>query len=366
MRIALVCPYAWDRFGGVQTHVRALGRALAARGHDVGMLAPQASGSDGEAPDGVVLVGRAVSVPANGSMAPLAFGPLAAARIRRVLDDIEPDVVHLHEPLIPSISLLALWNSDVPTVGTFHAAADSSLGYRATRPVLARAAARLTVRTAVSDAAVALVSRYFPGEYEVTPNGVEVDRFARAAPLDFGPRQSILFLGRLERRKGLDVLIEAMTFLRDLDVHLVVAGGGPEERFSRSFARRLGIDARFIGRLSERNLPRAYRAADVYCAPALGGESFGIVLAEAMAAGAPVVCSDLPAFRAVADDAALLVPPDHPAALADALRRALTDEQQRARMRERGETAAQRFDWDRLAEGVEAVYEKARAARVPR
>lgn len=363
MNVAIVCPYAWDRFGGVQSHVRALAHALKARGHTVGVLAPQSSGWDGETPDGVTFVGRALSVPANGSMAPLAFGPLAAAGIRRALGALEPDVVHVHEPLIPSLSLLALWNAEAPTVGTFHAAAESSFGYRASRPVLARAASRLTVRTAVSEAARGLVSRYFPGEYELTPNGVEVQRFSTADPMDLGPKKKVLFLGRLEKRKGLDVLIEAMTFLRDLDVRLVVAGGGPEERFSRSFARRLGIDATFVGRLSEDNLPRAFRAADVYCAPGLGGESFGIVLAEAMAAGAPVVCSDLPAFRSVVGDAALLVPPDEPAALARALRRTLTQPDVVEGMAARGREVADRFDWTRLAEGVEGIYESALTRR---
>ena len=272
-------------------------------------------------------------------------------------------MIHVHEPLIPSLSLLALWNAEAPTVGTFHAAAESSLGYRASRPVLARAASRITVRTAVSDAARGLVSRYFPGEYELTPNGVEVQRFSTADPMDLGPKKKVLFLGRLEKRKGLDVLIEAMTFLRDLDVRLVVAGGGPEERFSRSFARRLGIDATFVGRLSEENLPRAFRAADVYCAPGLGGESFGIVLAEAMATGAPVVCSDLPAFRSVAGDAALLVPPDEPAALARALRRTLTQPEVVQGMAARGREVADRFDWTRLAEGVEGIYESALTRR---
>lgn len=363
MKVAIVCPYAWDRFGGVQSHVRALARALEARGHTIGILAPQSSGQVAESPVGVTLVGRALSVPANGSMAPVAFGPLAAAGIRRALEVLEPQVVHVHEPLIPSLSLLALWNAEAPTVGTFHAAAESSFGYRASRPVLARAASRLTVRTAVSDAARGLVSRYFPGEYELTPNGVEVERFADAEPMDLGPGKRILFLGRLEKRKGLDVLIEAMTFLRDLDVRLVVAGGGPEERFSRSFARRLGIEATFIGRLSEDDLPRAFRATDVYCAPGLGGESFGIVLAEAMAAGAPVVCSDLPAFRSVAGDAALLVPPDEPAALARGLRRALTQPEVIREMGDRGREVAQRFDWSRLAAGVEDIYEQALTRR---
>jgi phosphatidyl-myo-inositol alpha-mannosyltransferase len=359
VRIAIVCPYAWDRVGGVQTHIRALARTLRARGHDVVVIAPHAGDRLAAGAGGVMIAGRAVGIPANGSIAPVSFGPGAAVGVRRDLRAFRPDVLHLHEPLIPSLSLLALMGSGAPSVGTFHAAAKASAGYRFGRPVLERAVRRLTVRTAVSDASRALVRRYFPGDYLLTPNGVDADRFSTAPPLDLGPGPTVLFLSRIERRKGLEFLVRAMALLSDLEATLVVAGTGPEEGPCRKLATDLGVRSRFIGRVSEDDLPGVYRGADVYCAPGLGGESFGIVLIEAMAAGAPVVCSDLDGFRAVAKGVAELVPPGDARALASALRALLTDPQRRGEMAVASKRIAQMYDWGRLVAGVEGVYERA-------
>ena len=359
MRVAIVCPYAWDRFGGVQTHVASLARSLRARGYDATIVAPQASIADLSPEEGVRIVGRAVPIPANGSMAPVSFGPVAGQGVRTALEELEPDVIHLHEPLIPSLSMLALRHPVAPTVGTFHASAESSFGYRAATPWLERTIRRLTVRTVVSEAARVLISRYFPGDYLVTPNGVEVARFQVPGVLDVGPPPRVLFFGRIEPRKGLEVLIEAMTFLRDLAPTLVVVGSGPESRVAAARARRLGIEARWLGRISDADKARAFRSCEVYCAPGLGGESFGIVLLEAMAAGAPVVCSDLPAFSAVAGDAALLVPPDEPPRLAEALREVVTDAKVADGLRAAGRRVAARFDWSHLALEVERAYELA-------
>jgi phosphatidylinositol alpha-mannosyltransferase len=368
VKVAIVCPYAWDKPGGVQTHVRSLARALRARDHRVAVIAPRAAPNPSSSEQDLFLTGRAVGIPANGSVAPLSFGPRAAAGVRRALRDFEPDVVHLHEPLIPSLPLIALWSAPAPIVGTFHASTDASVGYRLGRPVLDRAARRLDVRTAVSDAARALADRYFPGRYVLTPNGVDVGRFSAARPLELprGPKR-VLFLSRIERRKGLEVLIQAMTRLRDLEVELLVAGVGPEERSSRKLVRDLRVGARWLGRLSDDDVARAFRSADVYCAPGLGRESFGVVLVEAMAAGLPVVCSDLPAFRAVVGGVADLVPAGHAGALADALRAVITDDARAAAMRAGSERIARAFDWSRLVAGVERTYEDAltagRAAR---
>jgi phosphatidylinositol alpha-mannosyltransferase len=333
---------------------------LRERDHDVSVIAPTTGERTPE--EGVIYVGRAVGVPANGSVAPVSFGPMAAAGIRRALSGLEPDVLHLHEPLIPSVSLLALWNGNAPSVGTFHAAAGSSFGYRIARPALERTARRLAVRTAVSDAARSLIQRYVPGEYHLTPNGVDVQRFATAEPADLGLGKKVLFLSRLEKRKGLEVLIQAMTRLRDLEARLIVVGTGPQERAARSLVSSLGVDAEFLGRVHDDDLPSIYRGADVYCAPALGGESFGIVLIEAMAAGAPVVCSDLEGFRAVAGGAAEIVPPGEAGPLADALRRVLSEDKVAARMSKASSTLAAAYDWRRLVAGVEAIYERALAA----
>jgi phosphatidylinositol alpha-mannosyltransferase len=234
------------------------------------------------------------------------------------------------------------------------------MGYRLGRPVLERAARRLDVRTAVSDAARDLIARYFPARYLLTPNGVDMERFSTARPLDLpsGPKR-VLFLSRIERRKGLEVLIQALTRVRDIDVELLVAGTGPEERSCRALAERLRVRARWLGHVSEGDVARAYRSADVYCAPGLGRESFGIVLVEAMAAGIPVVCSDLPGFRAVAGGAATLVPAGEAGALSDALRAVLTDEPKAAAMRVMSARIAGGFDWSRLVPGVEKAYEEA-------
>lgn len=361
MRVSLVCPYAWDRVGGVQSHVRALGDALTKRGHEIQVIAPSSLTLTHQVGGGgnVKLVGRAVGVPVNGSIAPMTFGPLAATGVRAALQDFEPDVMHLHEPLIPSLSLLALMNGKAPAIGTFHASAESSVGYRLAKPLLGRALKRLEIRTAVSDAARELVGAYYPGDYVLTPNGVDRDRFATATPLDLGPGRKVLFLGRLEQRKGLDVLIRAMSKLHDLDARLIVAGKGPEEARCRALADQLGVDATFLGRLGEEELPRAYRSADVYCAPGLGGESFGIVLLEALAAGAPIVCSDLDGYRAVAGEAAELVPPGQAEPLASALRRVLDDPGYALTLRDKGEPIAHLFDWNSLVGKVEDLYASA-------
>lgn len=359
MNVAIVCPYAWDRFGGVQTHIRSLASALRRREHDVTVIAPSAGEANRMEP-GVRIVGRSVPIPANGSVAPLAFGPLAAAGIRRALRDVAPDVVHLHEPLIPSLSLLALWNTDAAAIGTFHAAAGSSVGYRVARPVLDRAARKLRIRTAVSNAAKALAETYFPGEFVITPNGIDLERFESATALHVGDEpQSVLFFSRLEKRKGLEVLIRAMALLGDLPVELVIAGSGPMERAARALASELGVSARFVGRVEDENVPGQYRSATAYCAPGVGGESFGIVLLEAMASGVPVVCSDLPGYREVAAGAAELVTPGDPEALASALRNVLTDESKRTRLAAASRTRAELYDWARLVRDVERLYEAA-------
>jgi phosphatidylinositol alpha-mannosyltransferase len=360
MKVVIVSPYAWDRHGGVQTHIKDLSVQLRSRGHDTTVVAPTADRPVAET--GVVTIGHAVGIPANGSRAPIAFGPLAASGIRRALTLLQPDVLHLHEPLIPSLSLLALWNArTIPTVGTFHAAATSSAGYRLSRAILDRAARRLNVRTAVSDAARELVVRYFPGEYLITPNGVDVAKFATAEPLDLGPGRKVLFFGRLERRKGLEVLIQAFTRLRDLDVSLVVGGSGPEEKTVRDLATRLQVPARFLGRIDDADVPRLYKAADVYCVPGLGGESFGIVLLEAMAAGTPVVCSSLEGFRGIAGNAAAIVPSEQPGPLADAIREVLGGWGEE--LRRKGSARAAQFDWSRMVAGVEHIYDRAVSAR---
>lgn len=363
MRVALVCPYAWDRPGGVQSHVRSLASALATAGHEVRVIAPVADGSTPVAPSDAVFevtrAGRTVAVPANGSVAPISFGPRAAAETRAALEGFDPEVVHIHEPLIPSISLLAVRAGVAPAVGTFHAATESSVGYALARTWLGRELKKVARRTAVSDAARALAARYFPGEYRIVPNGIDVKRFASAEPLDLGRRPTILFLGRIERRKGLEVLIQAVASLGDLSPTLVVVGRGPREGAARSLARRLQIDVDWLGGVDDETIPRLYRSADVFSAPNLGGESFGIVLLEAMAAGTRVVCSDLDAFRSVAGDAATLARRGDPRSLAAALRRNLGEERGAGEKVEVGRRRAEGFDWSVLVDELVGIYREA-------
>jgi phosphatidylinositol alpha-mannosyltransferase len=367
VRVAIVCPYAWDRPGGVQSHIRSLARTLETRGHEVGVFAPRSlrrrGGSAVGAARGVMLVGRAVGIPANGSIAPICFGPVAAYRIRKQLAEFEPEVVHLHEPLIPSLSLLALLFTRAPAVGTFHAAAPSNPLYRIFRRALAPVMRRLAVRTAVSDAAAQLVSRYFPGKLDATPNGIDAAFFAAAQAMDLGPGRHVLFLGRLEPRKGAQVALHAMAAIGDLGAVLIVAGEGGLRTELQATAERLALDVSFLGAVSEGDKARLLASCDVYCAPNLGGESFGIVLVEAMASGCAIVCSDLDGFREVAADAAVFTRVGDAGSVAEALRSVLTDPSREKALKDAARARAALFDWASLVPEVEAIYERAAAMR---
>lgn len=345
MRIGLVCPYSLTLPGGVQGQVLALARALRALGHPTRVLGP----SDGPPPEpGVTALGRSVALAANGSMAPIAPEPACARRALAALADEEFDVVHLHEPLVPGPCLTMLVVADVPLVGTFHAAGMSAAYRWAGRP-LAWAARRLSARCAVSEEAAALARRALGGGYEVLPNGVEVSHFAEAEPWPTeGP--TILFLGRHEPRKGLAVLIDALGRLPS-DIRLWVAGDGPETARLRAAA---GGDPRvsWLGRISDSERASRLRGAQVLCAPSIHGESFGVVLLEAMAAGAAVVASDLTGYAAVARGGreAVLIPPGDAAALARSLELVLTEPERAAALVGAGRARAQELSMDRLAE----------------
>jgi phosphatidylinositol alpha-mannosyltransferase len=318
LRVGMVCPYSLSLPGGVQMQVLGLARALRASGVDVRVLAP----CDGPPPDaGVTPLGNSVPTAANGSMVPLAPDPAAQLRTMRALRDEAFDVVHVHEPLVPGVSQTAVLVGRAPVLATFHAAGDSA-GYKYLRPLARWIANHIDLRCAVSDDAAALAGRYLGGEYEPVFNGIEVVPHATAEPWPTdGP--TIFFVGRHEDRKGLDVLLDAMASL-PADVRLWVAGDGPN---TDDLRRRHAGDARieWLGRIDDDEKYRRTRGAHAFCAPALRGESFGIVLLEGMAAGTPVVASDIDGYRNVATDGtdALLVPPGDAAALAKALSVAL-------------------------------------------
>jgi len=350
MRVGIVCPYTWDVPGGVQAHVRDLGLALRGLGHDVEVIAP--AEEEDALPDWVTSVGRAVSVPYNGSVARLSFGPVSATRVRRWLRQGEFDVLHVHEPFAPSVSILALWAARGPVVATFHASVERSRALLAAQPMLGPALEKIHARIAVSPAARRYVVEHLGGSCVLIPNGVDVARFASATPLDGWPRAggTVGFLGRIdEPRKGLEVLVDAVSRLDG--VSLLVAGPGDEPEAPESVT--------FLGKVSEEDKARFFKSVDVYVAPNTGGESFGIVLIEAMAAGAPIVASDLDAFRRVLEDgdAGELVPPEDPAALADALRDLLADPARRRAVAKRASAVVRRYDWPAIADAIVGVYE---------
>ncbi len=352
MRIAQVCPYSLTPPGGVQAQVLGLARSLRSLGHEVRVLAP----CDGPPPDaGVTPLGKSVPLAANGSVAPIAPDPACALRTMRALRDEDFDVVHLHEPLVPGPTVTSLMVSDRPMIGTFHRSG-ASAAYAAFRPIAKSLARRLAVRCAVSDDARTTAQDAVGGEYEAVFNGIEVDRFAKADPIAVdGP--SILFVGRHEPRKGLSVLLEAMAHLPG-DIRLLVASDGPQTAELRG---RYGNDARieWLGRISDEEKAGYLRGVDVFCAPSISGESFGVVLLEAMAASTPIVASDLPGYRNVAlpDVQAVLVPPGDSPALAVALGEVLADGSRRQRLVDAGDLRADEFSMDRLAERYVGLYE---------
>ncbi len=352
MRVAQVCPYSLSVPGGVQQQVLGLARAMRSEGHDVSVLAP----CDGvvDVPD-VVPLGRSIPVPANGSIARIAPHPAAAWRTRACVRHGAFDVIHVHEPLVPAPSLVALLASRVPVVGTFHRAGVGAL-YRLLGPPARRAVNRLSVRCVVSEEARETAMSALGGHYELLFNGVDVERFAGAKPWPTeGP--TILFLGRHEKRKGLGALVEAFEHLAE-GTRLWIAGDGPQNRELREVARGRG-DIEWLGRITDDEVASRLRAADVLCAPSLGGESFGVVLLEAMAAGTAVVASDLPGYRTVARHGreALLVPPGDHAALAEALASVLGDRALREQLVTEGARRAREYSMARLASRYLALYE---------
>ncbi|MGH2739159.1 MAG: glycosyltransferase family 4 protein [Actinomycetota bacterium] len=361
MRVALSCPYAWDAPGGVQVHVRELAARLRDRGHKVLVLAPASSRPID--PD-VISVGRPVPVPFNGSVAPIAPSPAASHRVRQALEDFRPDVVHAHEPLAPSVSMFATRWARVPVVATFHAYADRAITFTLLAPALRRVWKRLALRIAVSEAAASFVSRRFSEDgIRVIPNGVDVERFGVAKPADLPEGRKLLFVNRLEPRKGFSVMVDAFGLLASSyhDVLLIVAGEGKERVALGRLARKVRDRVLMLGSVPHELVPPYHAASDVFCAPSTGRESFGIVLVEAMAAGLPIVASDIPGYREVVrrNTDGLLVPPGRPDALAASVATLLDDPGLAGRYANAGRARARRYSWDVVAREVEMTYEEA-------
>ncbi len=361
MRIGMVCPYSFDVPGGVQSHVLQLAEVMRARGHFVSVLAPSSSHVD--LPGYVVSGGKALPIPYNGSVARLRFGPKSHRRVKRWLLRGEFDVLHLHEPNAPSLSMLALMIAEGPIVATFHASTTKSLTLSVFQGILRPWHEKIVGRIAVSDLARRWQMEALGSDAVEIPNGVDVAHFANARCLPGYPRpgKSVLFLGRFdEPRKGMEVLLGALPSLveRFPDVEILIVGRGDEDQL-RTKAGELAKHLRFLGQVDDEQKASALCSADAYCAPNTGGESFGIVLVEAMAARTPVVASDLDAFRRVLRDGAAgrLVPVDDPAALAAALVDVLGDDVARERYVRVAAAAVQRYDWSVVAREIMRVYE---------
>jgi phosphatidylinositol alpha-mannosyltransferase len=362
MKIGLVTPYIYPLPGGVNGHVRYLYENLIARGHDVRIISsthgPQRS-SEGD----VIRLGYGFSVPTNGSVGTLTFSHRYPQLVNEMLERERFDVLHFHEPFVPFLSLQLLRSSTSVNIATFHAYAGWSPSYEFGKRALQGFASRLHGRIAVSAAARHFIDRYFPGDYKLIPNGVDLKRYVGIQPFARwrDGTANIFFVGRFEARKGLLYLLKAYRVLRKegYDCRLLVAGSGPQEREARRYiaTRRLqGVE--LLGRVSEEDKPRYFATADVYVSPATGQESFGIVLLEAMAAGTAIVCSDIHGYKGVVrrGEQALLVPPRDVDALVDALKQLLVDARLRARLGESGRERAVQYSWENITAKVDDYY----------
>jgi phosphatidylinositol alpha-mannosyltransferase len=365
MRVGLVSPYPWDVPGGVVAHIRDLAEELLRRGHDVQVITPL-DDEDVPLPGYVTRAGRSVPIPYNGSVSRLLIGPVSAGRVRRWLHDGDFDVLHVHSPETFSLSLVALGNASGPIVATFHASNPRSRILAILQNPLQIYFEKLAGRIAVSPAARKTIVDHLGGDAVVVPNGVHTEQYAGAEPFPGwpGPDGAIGFVGRVdEPRKGLQVLLRAMPLLRASrpGLRLLVVGPGEIET-------ELPDGVTVLGQLSEADKARAYASMDVFVAPNTGGESFGIVLLEAMAAGTPIVASDLDAFRRVLDDGALgaIATTGDAESLAHAVGTLLDSTARRDSLRRAGLEAVERYDWRVVAEEVLRVYETAIAASTGR
>ena len=364
MKIALVSPYDWAVPGGVNSHCARLREQFVARGHGARIIAPASKRID--EPDVITIGKRPVSVPASGSLARISLSLTLGPPVRRVLAEEQFDIVHVHEPFMPVLPIHFLRYSEAVNVGTFHASREKGQFFYAWgRRHLRRWFRRLDGKIAVSPAAARFVEQYFPGYYNIIPNGVDIEHFSAPAPplAEFQDgKLNILFVGRPEKRKGLDFLLEAFAKVRARrpDTRLIVVGAGKFGRYQRR-ASSMGLaDVVFRGYVPYPDLPRYHQAAHVFCAPNTGFESQGIVLLEAMAAGLPVVASNIEGFAAMVTHGVegLLVLPGDATGLADTLLELLSDADRRRRMTEHGRGRAQAFSWQRVSQQVLSYYER--------
>jgi phosphatidyl-myo-inositol alpha-mannosyltransferase len=367
LKVGIVSPYGYPHPGGVNEHVRFTYEAMQRMGHDVWIITSK-YGRQRESEGRIIRLGTGWAAPANGSVGRVTLGLRFKHQAREVLEANNFDILHFHEPFVPFLSPTMLDQSRTVNVATFHAFGGFSPSYWIGKRFAGRLADRLHGRIAVSGAARHFINRYFPGDYEIIPNGVDLDRFTDAQPyeeLRDGRTLNILFVGRLEERKGLIHLLKAYIRLRKrrVDARLLVCGAGPKLREYRRYVGLRGIrDVEFLGRVSDEEKVRYFASADIFCAPNTGQESFGIVLLEAMAAGVPIVASDIHGFKRVVERnvQGLLVEPRNPRALAAALYALARDPDLRHEMGDAGRARAPEFSWDRVTEQIVDFYYQTR------
>ena len=360
LKIGFVCPYSWDTPGGVQNHIRDLAEFLIAAGHDVSVLAPAID--DSKLPTYVVNAGKPISIPYNGAVARVLFGPVAFARVRQWISQGDFDLLHLHEPAIPSISLLACWAADGPMVGTFHAAAKRQKIIFAIGPILEPAIEKLSARIAVSEAARLTLTDHLETDAVIIPNGIYANRYTDGKSLDKWSGNTIGFIGRFEEpRKGLSVLVDALPVISRFapDVRVLVAGPGDPAEVIESIDPQLRHRFEFLGKITEAEKADFMSSVALYVAPNTGGESFGIILAEALAGGACVVASDIPAFDDLLGhgEFGALFESERSTELAKVAIDLLRDNEKRKEFSARGKAHAQLFDWTVVAQQIYSIYE---------
>jgi phosphatidylinositol alpha-mannosyltransferase len=360
LKIGIVCPYSWDTPGGVQNHIRDLAEFLIASGHNVSVLAPAID--ETKLPDYVVNAGKPISIPYNGAVARVLFGPVAFARVRQWISQGDFDLLHLHEPAIPSISLLACWAADGPMVGTFHAAAKRQKIIFAIGPILEPAIEKLSARIAVSEASRLTLTDHLDTDAVIIPNGIYANRYTEGKSVEKWSGNTIGFIGRFEEpRKGLSVLVDALPVISRFapDVRVLVAGPGDPAEVIENIDPQLRQRFEFLGKITETEKADFMSSVAVYVAPNTGGESFGIILAEALAGGACVVASDIPAFDDLLGQGeyGALFESESATELAKVVIDLLRDETKRKELSSRGKERAQLFDWTVVAEQIYSVYE---------
>lgn len=366
MKIALVSPYDLAHPGGVSEHILHLRTEFEALGHVVTIISPRARKGGLEAGPGFYGIGRVIPIPGNGSTVRVTFDVTLYAAVKAMMQRERFDVVHVHEPLVPVLPYMVLLNSKAVNIATFHAFRANNPWYTAFKPYMSFILSRLDGRIAVSEPALDFVSQYFEGPYDIIPNGIDVERFQDARPLpwanDGTPR--ILFVGRFnEPRKGFKYLLRAMPLIRQQfpNTRLVVIGSGRPAKFAKLMEQYDVSGVEFVGMVPRDDLARYYASCDIFCAPSSSRESFGIVLLEAMAAGKPVVASDIPGYASVMTNMreGLLVPPKEPHLLALAIVRLLADRELRGTLAAAGEITAARYTWPRIASSILDAYERA-------